>query len=486
MADQDDDQKKLAMAPPDAAPKTALPVATIAPPGAPLPATPPQMAANASAPQLPGIAPPTALPAPAMPNPVAPPGMPQNNRIPSLPPPQIQSGGARLWDKASGVPGAPGVLDKIGAGIARAADVVGEGISPRIAALVPGSETNTRLQNKENEAQFERRTTQGIEQEKADTEQGKEQTAEETARRNSENVPVTLSNGQTVYVPQKDAARLLGTTETNQTKEKTTSETNATKLDVADLESKNRAAIAAGKPQPTKTIMQGGAPHIMERDPKTGEYSIDRGEAPPNYAQIAPSLKTIDVIDPTTGLPTVETLSGKPLGVSATGAYGHEMAQAGAVDRAGNQLITELHDPTNREILGKLNSYIKEGTLGTPLADARAAKLSAELKTFAALQPSMHGFKARSSQEAFEKIIGGLAQDPDATIGSIEGILQTAANIKGDQGGGGGGFKVPEDAPAAPKEDGKLLKSGGKVIGVSKGGKWQAPPTQSKTRPSTQ
>ena len=74
MADQDDDQKKLAMAPPDAAPKTALPVATIAPPGAPLPATPPQMAANASTPQLPGIAPPTALPAPAMPNPVAPPG----------------------------------------------------------------------------------------------------------------------------------------------------------------------------------------------------------------------------------------------------------------------------------------------------------------------------------------------------------------------------------------------------------------------------
>jgi len=95
-----------------------------------------------------------------MPNPVAPPGIPGipvNNRIPALPPPQIQSGGARLWDKASGVQGAPGVLAKIGAGIARAADVVGEGISPRIAALVPGSETNTRLQNKENEAQFERR-----------------------------------------------------------------------------------------------------------------------------------------------------------------------------------------------------------------------------------------------------------------------------------------------------------------------------------------
>jgi len=191
MADQDDEQKKLAMAPPDAAPKTALPVATIAPPGAPLPATPPQMAANASAPQLPGIAPPTALPAPAMPNPVAPPGMPQNNRIPSLPPPQIQSGGARLWDKASGVPGAPGVLAKIGAGIARAADVVGEGISPRIAALVPGSETNTRLQNKENEEKFERREQldtqrEGVEQKPEEAELAGEMRGKLQADRDSD------------------------------------------------------------------------------------------------------------------------------------------------------------------------------------------------------------------------------------------------------------------------------------------------------------
>src|SRR6185312_9108369 len=143
----------------------------------------------------------------------------------------------------------------------------------------------------------------------------------------------------------------------------------------------------------------------------------------------APSLRTVDVIDLATGMPTIETLSGKTLGVSATGAYGHEMAQAGAVNRAGNDLITQLEDPTNRAILGQLSSYIKQGTLGTPLADARAAKMSAQLKTFAALQPAMHGFRAASAQQAFEKIIGGLAQDPDATIAAIQGILQTAGEV---------------------------------------------------------
>lgn len=36
-------------------------------------------------------------------------------------------------------------------------------------------------------------------------------------------------------------------------------------------------------------------------------------------------------------------------------------------------------------------------------------------------------------------------------------------------------FKAPTDAPPAPKEDGKLLKSGGQTIAVSKGGQWVQP-----------
>ena len=40
----------------------------------------------------------------------------------------------------------------------------------------------------------------------------------------------------------------------------------------------------AEKIQPHITTMKDGQPHIMERDPATGQYSIDRGIAPPNFA----------------------------------------------------------------------------------------------------------------------------------------------------------------------------------------------------------
>ncbi len=162
---------------------------------------------------------------------------------------------------------------------------------------------------------------------------------------------------------------------------------------------------------------------------------------PLNYgAEVLPS-KTATFIDANTGMPTLVQYDPKtqqydrPVGVSATGAYGHEVAQAGAVGRAGDNLIHELGDPSNREILGQLSSYVKQGTLGTPLADRKAAYLSSELKTFSALQPAMHGFRARTSQQAFEKIVGGLAQNPDATIAAIQGILKTASAITGKESG---------------------------------------------------
>ena len=186
--------------------------------------------------------------------------------------------------------------------------------------------------------------------------------------------------------------------------------------------------------------------------PDTGTYTDTAGNIiknprpippPPSYGQLMLPTKTATFIDPNTGLPTEKQWDpntgtyDRPLGLSASNAYGHEAAQAGAVYRAGTDLIQQLRDPSNREILGKLDSYIKQGTLGSPLADAQAARLSAELKTFAALQPAMHGFRSRSAQEAFERIVGGLAQNPDATIGSIQGILSTAGAINpGLQGGG--------------------------------------------------
>jgi len=209
-----------------------------------------------------------------------------------------------------------------------------------------------------------------------------------------------------------------------------------------EVERAKQLALAP-KNMTAKTLQLPGGQQVAGKTDSQGNLLLEDGSpAPkgsklyqaPNYGQLVLPTKTATFIGPDE-VPReyqwneqTQTYD-KPLGVSASNAYGHEAAQAGAVERAGSDLIGQLQDPANKAILGQLDSYLKQGTLGTPLADAQAAKLSAELRTFAALQPAMHGFRSQSAQEAFQKIVGGLAQNPNATIGAIQGILQTAAAI---------------------------------------------------------
>jgi hypothetical protein len=153
----------------------------------------------------------------------------------------------------------------------------------------------------------------------------------------------------------------------------------------------------------------------------------------PSYGQLMLPTKTATFIDPKTGIPTEMQWNqatgtyDKPLGISASNAYGHEAAQAGAVARSGDQLISDIQ--SNRESLGTLSTWVAKHGLNTPIADPKLAGLQAELGTFAALQPAMHGFRSHSAMESFQNIIGGLQKNPDATIASIRGILKTTSAI---------------------------------------------------------
>jgi hypothetical protein len=167
-------------------------------------------------------------------------------------------------------------------------------------------------------------------------------------------------------------------------------------------------------------------------DPAT-KQPLKGFQPPPSWAEVMPATHTISLMDPNTGLPTTYQYNAqtgsydKAAGVSATGAYGHEMAQAGAVTRAGEQLITDIQ--ANKQRLGTLATWVKKYGLNTPIADPELARLQSELSTFSALQPAMHGFRSKSAMETFDKVIGGLQKNPDATIQSIQGILQTAGQI---------------------------------------------------------
>jgi hypothetical protein len=306
----------------------------------------------------------------------------------------------------------PGFLGKIGHALGVAGNIAGEAFAPGVMLNIPGSDLNRRLQSNEN-LKGEVATQKPELAELAGEQKGalQEQRDEAAEKRLQE----SLGSHE----------KVAG--EETQSREKIAGEGNVNKMDIAKLEADNRAAIAAGKPQPTKTIMVGGNAHIMERDPQTGAYSIDRGEAPPNYAMVAPSLRTIDVIDPQTGLPTIQTLGGQNKGIAATGAYGHEMAQAGAVERAGTQLKQSIQ--ANKNHLGNIGAIVNSAFLGTPLDDPVAKGL--------ATQPI----------KTFEQIVGGIPDNPDALIAAIDAIGGTAHNINPTvnatpPAAGGGGFKA--------------------------------------------
>ncbi len=122
--------------------------------------------------------------------------------------------------------------------------------------------------------------------------------------------------------------------------------------------------------------------------------------------------------------------------------------QGTIISEAGDNLIHHIEQ--NKDLLGNLGSYWKQFTNQTPIADPTAAFLMAQLASFAALQPALHGFRSHQALREFENIIGGIPKNPDALIAAIKGIQETAGIVtKVGKGGGRGGGQQGGPAPGA-------------------------------------
>ncbi len=106
--------------------------------------------------------------------------------------------------------------------------------------------------------------------------------------------------------------------------------------------------------------------------------------------------------------------------------------QARIIRTAGDQLIASIEQ--NRDKIGNLGSYWQQYTNGTPISDPATAGLMAQLASFAALQPTLHGFRSEAALKGFENIIGGVPKNPDALVAAIKAIQGTAGII--ENGGG--------------------------------------------------
>lgn len=265
------------------------------------------------------------------------------------------------------------------------------------------------------------------------------QTEAETAKVGNELVDVTLPDGTKTQVMRKNIASPTAAIINSASRENVANTNAGARTDVADTNARAREETArimvGGKPMATKNIMgNDNKPHVMMWNPNTHTYDRDLGVAPTASATSAyANTRTTTLIDPETGLPTVyqfdpntQTYS-KQVGVSATGPYGHEMAQAGAVERSGNELIKEID--ANRDRIGDVGAVWNAAFTGSPLSDPYQSGLAAQIASFAALNPALHGARGVTAMKEFEKIYGSPINNPDSLIAAIQAGMKTAGNI---------------------------------------------------------
>ena len=164
--------------------------------------------------------------------------------------------------------------------------------------------------------------------------------------------------------------------------------------------------------------------------PQAGKPFVDFKPSP-TWSEVMPGTHTISLTPPGSNIPTVFQYNAatgsydRKIGTPGGGTYAHQMQQAAASAR----MIDSVTKTLSTAPVGTVMAWAKSYLLGTPLADPRLAGIDAELMSVAALQPAMHQFRSHTAMQAFEKIVGGLAKNPQATIASLKGLLASARAI---------------------------------------------------------
>src|SRR5579872_2881740 len=173
----------------------------------------------------------------------------------------------------------PGLWGKVGHVMGRIGDIAGTAVAPGVMGMIPGTALNRQLRENQDVSQLQEGRQAQIEQEKVEP---KAASDEEQAFQSliASGVKPIDAYRQIKQAGQKQAGDEAQATVTS----------GGQAFEWNPQTQKYDIPIGTGKSEGDKTpphitAMKNGQAHIMERDPSTGEYSIDRGIAPPNFAQ---------------------------------------------------------------------------------------------------------------------------------------------------------------------------------------------------------
>jgi hypothetical protein len=368
----------------------------------------------------------------------------------------------------------PGIMGKIGHAFGEIGNVAGEALAPGVAAAIPSSREHMLGQEAKGEAEVgqavkEQGEAIGGEQKQAAADKAEAQAAVQPSVEQKNIAQAGLADTKAdLAAPKAENEAIHDLMTGNEGGGARTNPLTGKPYTYAEAYG---AVKGLGKPAPTAKQQHvagtlNGAPAMEDFNPATGEYTnpdthekVTGFKPAPNYAQVLPKkleTQTKNLVGPDGiahdyGWNPQTNRYDIDMGVSGSGQQGSRLFASGVSKAGADTLIHDIQ--ANRAKLGSLEAWVKSKGLDTPIADPVLARLQSELASFAALQPAQHGFRATTAMEAFEKIIGGLQKNPDATIESIKGINEVTSQALPKT--APGGAKNAPAAPAAPSEGGR-------------------------------
>ena len=380
-----------------------------------------------------------------------------------------QSGYAMKHPWGADVSAHPGVLGKIGHGLAEAGNIAGDIFAPKTMALIPGTDLNRnvnrqyeegegqKLQQQQleqqrltNESEY-RNATLGINKEKADT--GKERADVYTTSQQNKLKDELANKG---YTPQFDEngnlaglQRLPGYQAKESLKEGVNPATG--KLEYYDTANKEWIGLAAPPKTPSwKTVVDPNNPQkSIYVDANTGKPT--GFTAPPSWSQAMAGTRTTTIIDPETGVSSVyqynpqEGTYSKYLGTSAGGGIGTQSATAVRAQDEIPKIQALIGDigPDLGPVMGRWNDFMT-GKVGT--GDPRFEALRTHLEFAAAAAAKFHLNSVRAVQK-FDDLASAGKMTPEVLNAYLDTINEWAGeavhqaegkNAGKPQGGSGG------------------------------------------------
>jgi hypothetical protein len=189
---------------------------------------------------------------------------------------------------------------------------------------------------------------------------------------------------------------------------------------------------------------------------------------------------TVMELKPGMKVPTgSKTMTGDLAGPKPTA---DEIKRADLVENL-NENLDQLEDIVNRrpDLFGKVAGRMTKAKEWLGSDDLDVAALKGIEDRLGMVQQSSHGMRSAQHVEASaNSVLNGFKNGADAMKRAIADARKSGATFTKDvqqkTGQAPSEFKVPEGAPAAPKEDGHKLKVNGQEAAISKGGKWVALP----------